>query len=109
MEHVETTIYGTLTLNFSYIGLPAPNITWTLNGMPLDAISYNGLTFNSSMTGDVNTSILTWYNVPDNAEGKYSCKITNIVGSIHKVFNVEVKCKIDFVEFIVACNVYDIL
>ncbi len=77
--------------------------------MPLDAISYNGLTFNSSMTGDVDTSILTWYNVPDNAGGRYSCKITNIVGSIHKVFNVAVKCKIDFVEFIVACIVYDIL
>ncbi len=90
-----------LALNCSYNGWPSPNVTWTLNGMPLNTAAYDSLTINSSTADDVNyTSMLIWLNVPDRAQGNYSCIIANIAGSIHKEFYVALKSKIDFKEFI---------
>ena len=32
--------------------------------------------------------MLTWWNVPDGAQGRYSCLIANIVGSFTKIYYV---------------------
>ncbi len=85
---------GVLALNCSYNGWPTPSVSWTFNGMPLNTASYDGLTINSSMTDDVNTSMLTWLNVPDREQGKYSCIIANTVGFINVDYYVTIKCKI---------------
>ncbi len=85
---------GVFALNCSYIGLPSPNATWTLNEIPLNTAAYIGLTINSSLSGDVNTSMLTWLNVTAKAQGRYSCTITNTVGSINVDYYVAIKCTI---------------
>ncbi len=92
--HVDTTMCGVLALNCSYIGFPSPNVSWTLNGIPLNTAAYNDLNIESSMMDDVNTSMLTWLNVPDKAGGRYSCIIANTVGFTNVYFYVAIKCKI---------------
>lgn len=84
--------FGTLYISCTYLGIPAPNITWTHNS---SATPLNSAADNSRIRIEVidGSTTLTILNMTENEGGKYECTADNILGKDIAVTNVRIQCK----------------
>jgi len=82
------------TLDCSYVGFPAPNITWMLNDSVVTSNSISGIHIVDLKSTTNGTSRLTRNTLTSSRDGKYSCVLTNTVGTASATFNVQTAGKI---------------
>lgn len=85
-----------LTLVCIFDGIPVPSLEWTHNGL-LVSNGNDLITITNTRSQSKTTSLLQWMNVTTDADGVFSCVVTNIRGSKSISFTVKVQSK--FVHF----------
>ena len=85
-------IDDTLTLMFSFEGVPLPTLDWTHNVLPISS-SNDSVTITSTIGLSYGTSTLQWVNVSPDTVGTFTCVATNNLGSANRSINVQIRSK----------------
>ena len=90
LANVRVSVTETLTLNCSFVGIPTPNIIWTMNGS-VSFLVKSGVSVDTFQSGSGSFSRLTFSNVTvATAQGNYSCFVSNVVGNTSRNFAISV-------------------
>ena len=81
-----------ISLDCSTVGVPTPNVTWTINDTVVD-ISNPSITSSNTISGFIMTSTLIWMFVPTGASGRYHCIFTNAAGSDNATYHLQIASK----------------